>query len=462
MHFTNFINGELTAPQQDSFLLKESPFDGTPLGSVTRSSPLDFIQALQGSKKALPEMKALSLETRSQILHKMASHLERNQDLISYQEALHQGLPQEFVLKNSVLPSIEILKKTANALLLEKSEDGKYQPTGLISIVTSWQFSLLLICERLAPALAAGNGVLIKVPELSPITGHILAEMVKESGLPPGSVQILQGDAEISKLMVSHPGVQAVTLVGATSTLESVAQAGLRPLKKLQLAGGAKNVGVVLGGFNQELQFDELMKSLLLGQGQLCWNTSRLLILENSAAAFYQKLENYLAELKPLLDPKGNSVWTPLISKSFLDKVDQHRALALAEKGNKISAMVQAPEQGFYSAPSFIRDLTNCSVLHQDELQAPVFLINAVKYQHEMAKWINNGYLGHSSFVWGDSEKALKVASALEVAHVGLNCWNPGKVGSVFGSKQSSFGNPDLAWNGSFYSNVKKLTVIGP
>ncbi|MBO9668170.1 MAG: aldehyde dehydrogenase family protein, partial [Bdellovibrio sp.] len=113
---------------------------------------------------------------------------------------------------------------------------------------------------------------------------------------------------------------------------------------------------------------------------------------------------------------------------------------------------------GNFARPTFMIDLPNCSEMQQDDLHGPLFLVAAVKYQHESIKWANTSYLGHSSIVWGPDEKLMKVAGKLESANIWLNSWMNGEAQTTFGMKQSSFGNPDMAWAGSFYSDVKKLT----
>lgn len=459
MIFQNFINGELVSPAAENFFAKESPFTGELLGQVPLSSAMDFVQALQGAKKAAAAMQSLTLEQRREILIKFANKLTEKKEAYAYQEGLHQGLPASFVLNSSIEPAIKILRNVAEQLAMGSSDLLQARPTGVIAILPSWNLSLFLCIERLAPALAAGNAVIIKLSELSPVTGSLLAELLLAGDLPAGAVQLLHGNAELAQLIMSHPGIRAVSLVGRQSTFESGTKSILNQGKKIQFAGPAKNVSSVIAGFDLQAHFSDVLSSFLIGQGQLCWNSSRLLILESLTSEFYPKLQEAIETLKPLRDPSGDSMWTPMISRALQQKAKQDYEMALSEKGNLLARPDANPEQGFYTQPVFVRDLTNCSLLHQDELQTPIFLANSVKYQHEISKWVNNSYLGHSSFIWGDAEKALKVSQTLDVAHVSINQWKPGQIGSVFGAKQSSFGNLETAWNGSFYSDVKFLTM---
>ncbi|MNL45866.1 Gamma-aminobutyraldehyde dehydrogenase [compost metagenome] len=140
--------------------------------------------------------------------------------------------------------------------------------------------------------------------------------------------------------------------------------------------------------------------------------------------------------------------------------MDEKIQLAKTEHGKILSGAETYSGKGFFHKPTVMIDLTNCSVLQQDEVQGPLLLITPVKYQHEMLKWTNTSYLGQGAVVWGSAEKAAKVIPKLECAQVWLNDWMNGSEKTLFGHKQASFGNPDMHWDGSFYSDVKSLTGI--
>ncbi len=182
-------------------------------------------------KKAAISFKESSFEERSLLLKKIADHLEQNAESISYEEALYQGLPQSFVLENSVRVSIQILRHVAESLSNPLPSNTLVQPNGVVGIITSWVCSLRLIVERMAPALAAGNTVVIKVSEQSPITAKILGEALQQVQAPSGVVTLLQGSADIGQIIAGHPSIQAITAVGKTSTMESIAKAGLTQFK---------------------------------------------------------------------------------------------------------------------------------------------------------------------------------------------------------------------------------------
>ena len=458
MELLNFIGGEFVGSESKKTFVKKSPFDNSELATVVSSDAMDVIKAIQHSKKALQASENDSVEQRSQILNALADYFLANAEQIAYQEALHQGLSKKFSLKHNVQVAIDCLRKNAQDVLKPLPAGTIAQRSGIIGIVTSWSLSLRLVTERLAPALAAGNAVLIKVSEHSPITGQILGEALKAAQVPAGLVQILQGDAEPAKIIAGHPSVRAVTATGRQSTIEAIAKAAQVQFKKLQLSGGAKNSSMVLTDFDYKNRIGEILESFLLGQGQMCWNTTRLFVLESFAKEFTEELKAYLGNLKPLTSPEGDSLWTPLIAADRIATIKERIQFGVSEHGKVMSEADAASVSGNFIRPTFMIDLPNCSVMQQDELHGPLFLITPVKYQHEILKWSNTSYLGHSAVIWGPDEKLLKVATKLECAQVWLNSWMSGSEEAIFGLKQSSFGMTDMSWAGTFYSDVKKLT----
>lgn len=458
MELLNFIGGVFTPSTSQNSFEKRSPFDGSLLATVAASDAMDVIRSLQAARKASSGLRESSREERAATLLRMAQALEEKTPDYAFLEALHQGLPQSFVIENNLKVAIRILRETAKSLQVPLPESTQAQATGIIGIITSWCLSLRLVMERLAPALAAGNVCIIKISEQSPITAQILGEVLQKAGVPEGAVNILQGDGEVGKVIAGHPGIQAISAVGNSKTIEGIAKAGVSQFKKLQLSGSVKNNALILSGFDCSEEMPELLRSFLLGQGQMCWNTSRLFLLESMASECHEALKAKVQKMEPLLSPSGESLWTPLISATQVAEVERRIQEGRAEHGKLLCGGDRLDHGGFFVKPAWMFDLSNCSVLQQDELQGPLFLLTSVKYQHEMVKWVNTSYLAHSAVVWGPEEKLEKVTSALDVSQVWLNTWMRGQHLHIEGHKQSFFGNPDMRWSGSFYSDVKFLT----
>lgn len=457
MEIQNFIGGIAVSSDSQKSFIKRSPFTGEVLAQVTASHAMDVVKALQSAKKALPLWSETSRENRAQILFNLADYFEKNIEAIAFSEALNQGLPKKFVIDCSVLPAIQHLRKQGHELMEALPPDTLVQPTGIIGIVTSWCLSLMLIVERMAPALAAGNVCIVKIAEESPMTGQILAEALQFAEAPAGIVNLLQGDAEVAKVVAGHPSIRAITAAGSASMQEDLAKIAVPLNKKVQISGSAKNSTIVLAGTDFKTLMPEILRPFLLGQGQMCWNITRLYILEAMATEFLQELKNYLETLQPLMSPEGDQVWTPLISESALVLMNEKVQEGRREHGKIFWGGHRNGAAGFYYQPTVMIDLPNCSNLQQEELSGPLLIVTSVKYQHEAIKWANNTSLGHSAIVWGPQDKVLKVASQLECAYVSCNSWSSIQSSPIFGLKQSSFGNFDMVWSGKFFSDVKKL-----
>ncbi len=466
MELLNFIGGIFVAAESAKTFVKTSPFDGSALAVVAQSDAMDVIKAIQGSKKALQALENQTMEERAKLLTDFSNHLDANADRYAYLEALHQGLPKKFVAENSLQVAISHLKYNAQSLMQASDPHRQVRAVGIVGIITPWSLSLRLVIERMAPALAAGNVVILKVSDLSPVTAQILGEALQAIQAPTGWVQIIQGGADVAQIIAGHPSIRAVTAVGRNSSMEAVAKAALAQFKKIQISAGAKNASIVLSDFDFKSRMPEIMKSFLLGQGQMCWNSSRLFVLESFQKEFMEALQSYMNSLSPLSSPDGESFWTPMIAKERIAMINERTQFGISEHGKNFwganSAEKFMDHPGYFVKPTIMIDLPNCSVMQQDELHGPLVLVTPVKYQHETLKWANTSYLGHSAVVWGPEEKVQKVAAKLETARVWENSWmseqDDLQSNIIFGHKQSSFGNVDMAWNGSFYSDVKKLT----
>lgn len=454
----NYISGTWVSSENQETFDKISPFTEEVLYQVSSSDAMDAIKAIQAAKKAQVIFEKSTLSERAQYLLKMAEYFAAYRAEIALQEATEQGLSCEFVLTSSVDHSVENFNRAAKDCeqLLNQTLSFHGQATGVVAIITSWCLSLKLISERLAPALAAGNVVIIKCSELSPGTAKHIAAAAEFAGLPVGVVQVIQGDgAQVGSALASHPAIRAVSFAGKISHIENLIKTTSSQMKKIQLSSGAKNSSCILSDANWKENFSTILSTALLGQGQLCWNTHRFFISENIQDDFYSELSSYLDTLKPSRGPDDKSVWTPLISKHSVDKIQRDSAGAVQEHAQLIKKQAQV-QQGFFAPIIFTKNLTNCSVLQQDEIPGSLFVVTAVKYQHEMAKWSNTGYLGHSAVVWGSAEKALKFADTLQCGQVWTNGWLKNE-SVVVGNKQSFYGNPDFRPFGSFYSDVKNV-----
>ncbi len=463
MHIQSFINSDFSASTKTFH--KKNPFSREPLHTVDCCDLMQVVQAIQGAQKAFSEWKNSSVQDRTDLLNKIIKVIEEKKSEFANLESLDQGLPLEFSLNHNVGAALDCFRRAVQELVNHQPQDKKFfSATGVITILASWNLSLRIICERLAPALAAGNAVVIKVSSQSPVTAFILAEVLKSAEIPSGLAQILVSDeAEIKNILVLHPGIKAVSFVGqlknASEVLKKIADQSLNQFKKIQISTGSKNTAVSLADPNAA-EFLDIMESFMIGQGQLSWNSNRLFILEKYEKEWQQKIESCFAEIKPSESNENKFLWGPCIRPESFAQFAQIETMARADQAQLIQPKLQLSnqQQQCFLKPTFTKDMSNCSTLQQDEVMAPLFILSVVKYPFDIAKFSNVSYYGQSAHIWAEESKIDKIAEQLEVAQVFKNSWSVKHHYANQGVKQSGFGIQDDQVFGAFYSNVKNLT----
>ncbi len=445
---TQFINGQDSETQNSAPQKFLSLWDQTPLAEWNPADEMDVIRCLQSSKKFLNLPNAWAREDRLALLERLKISIERNINDWAAQEALYQGLPFNFSKESSFQHVLHLIDKNIEALKQKASNQYINQPSGVVAIIASWSLSFRLVMESLIPAWAAGNSVIIKVSSKSPITAQILKSLIHEIQPPVGSIQVLLGQgSKVGAFLAAHPGVRAVSFVGRTKNAESVIQSTAQQFKKLKIRGSVKNAAVILPGFESETYWDRLVESFLIGNGQTGWSMSRLLTTEAEAPKVIERFKEKILKIKPAQSIHDSSPWGPGLMQNL-----KTETVKLAQGEH---AQVFLPDS---QGSQFLLNLPNCSNLQQDELLVPVFPIVTVKYLHEIAKWANNTSYGNLAVLWGDEDKARKVAEKLEYGALWLNHWMRPEDKSPWGLKQSAFGIADDQAEGPFFSD-KKLTL---
>ena len=448
--------------QSDNKFFKMHPYTGQTLHEVSSCDLIGLITAIRSANLAFQEWKTCSRVERLALIEKIKGCITVKLQEYAALEATDQGLPLFFVIKNSlelaVLNIGEVQKQQPSG------ENLQHSGVGVIALVASWNLSLRVILDRLIPALLAGNSVVVKVSSQSVVTAYILAEILNGAGAPKGLVNIIvSDDIDVKKTLISHPGVRAVSFTGSIETtaavLPSISQSSLQNFKKIQVSSGSKNSAVVLTEPSDEV-FEQIMSSFLLGQGQLVWNSARLFILEKFEKQWEARIKDYLQQLKPSEGIDDNSSWTPCIKPESFSKFTEIKKQIFEDKGQLLLGdypLSDLQKKTFLPA-IFTKDMSRCSTLQQDQIHAPVFILSAVKYPFDVAKYSNISYFGFAAHLWGEPEKMHKIAESLDVGLASVNKSSVEVPGAVTAVKQSGFGLQDFQSFGAFFSNVKKLT----
>ncbi len=399
-------------------------------GSATA---IHFVKALATAKEAQEKFKKTDFIHRADILTKFAEVIAQQKQELVKAETKYSNLPEDFCYEEIIDAAQKYIENLSLELRLFPKPESLI-PTGVVGIIGPRTLTFLHQAKWIANSLATANAVILKPALESPNSAIQIAQVLAKLELPIGLIQILNGsDSDLNPLIAGHPGIGAVIYSGSFQAAEGLIQEVSRRKKKAQFFLGAKNSALIHPDFDFKNQMQDILKPALTGMGQLDVNTHRFFISQNVEKEFYQSLQDYLQNQK-------------FQTESF-------------PAGYQSAVSRVVPEEGkilFQGPPTFTRDLPNCSDLQQDEIPGPLFIVTAVKYVHEMVKWNNTGYLGHSAIIWGPEEKAKALAPQLNVGQVLINKWSNF---SDWGlpAKQSFWGNPDVKWSGSFFSDVKKV-----
>ncbi len=421
---------------------------------TSQAQPLDLVKGLQSSKLAQDLYKKKSLIDRAELLKKMSDFILENQKPMAEDIATEQKLPFSFVEAEI----IQALKTYLDHLSQEVTQfpDVKTRlPIGVVA--ASFQHQLLFprLIQTIANTLASGNSLMANLPSSGSESLHWCKKILESVGIPEGLVTLLVGNTtEISNLLSAHPGISAYIYYGTTGAAQGFMLKAMQKQKKVQFFLESKNSCLIHPDFDFENNISQILQPFLIGQGQLNINCHRMFISQNQEKKFYEVLKDEMNRLKVSSSVNDSSPWTHLYGDENLQTWKKSVAQVPTDSGKILWGGSQ--EKDLLVQPTWTQDLSNCSEMQQHSLSSPLFVVTAVKYTHEMIKWSNTGYLGHSAVIWGPEEKAQNLAAQLQVGHVHINQWTDFlNMGTPL--KQSFWGNPDLKWSGTFYSDVKKL-----
>lgn len=397
------------------------------------NSILDFVQSLQEMKKSQLKWASTPLTERAHALQKLSNAIQENSQSLAQKLSEEQNLPFDFVLKNEVLAAA---RHCAQVAADRPAENAITKPTGLISILLPEPFAFRILIERLAPALLAGNGVFI----LASPKSHAIVEFLNQNlDLTILPARVFMGGEDLSEIMAAHPGIQAVSFFGLPEKAEKILKSVSGTWKKWQITSGYHNSALVMSDADLKTTAGKLVESCFVGLGHLPWNISTIYVAESQLTDFQNEFVNALEETKFAKMDVATQGRMDQLHRQL--KVDKAKVLFGGEPGE----------------PLVVEDLSHCSVLQQDCLNAPVVLISPVKYVHEMVKWANTSYFGMYAQIFGSSEKVEKFASLLDVSRVSANCWIEQMATLPLGLKQSFSGLPSLDAFGNFFSDCGKI-----
>jgi len=440
--FGHFIDGKFVAPAEGGRFEVLNPAIGKPLAQVAQGTAKDVEAAVKAARRAQKGWAALPGHQRARHLYALARHVQRRERLLSVVETMDNGKPiRESRDIDIPLVARHFYHHAGWASLVETEFPG-YRPVGVCGQIIPWNFPLLMLAWKVAPALAAGNTVVLKPAEFTPLTALLFAEIAQEAGLPPGVLNIVTGDGATGALIVDHPDVDKIAFTGSTDVGRRIREATAGTGKKLSLELGGKSPFIVFDDADLDAAVEGVVDSIWFNQGQVCCAGSRLLVQESVADRMYDKLKRRMATLR-VGDPLDKSTdMGPIVAQVQLDRIKHYVELGKAEGAACWQDSASLPKGGLYFPPTLFTGAEPASTIAQDEIFGPVLTASTFRTPDEAVSLANNSRYGLAASVWSETvNQALHVSARLKAGVVWINCANMFDAAVGFGGyRESGFG----------------------
>jgi aminomuconate-semialdehyde/2-hydroxymuconate-6-semialdehyde dehydrogenase len=477
----NFIEGQHVEPKSRLFFDKVNPATGLTIARVPDSDAHDVEEAVAAALKAFPAWSALPAAERCRLMLVVADRIEANSDRLAEAETADTGKPLKLAKTMDIPRAAANFRFFATAILHAQSESFRTdrsalnytlrQPRGVAGIISPWNLPLYLFTWKIAPALATGNTVVAKPSELTPTTAHMLTEICRDAGFPPGAFNVVHGTgAKAGAAIVAHPRVPTISFTGGTKTGAEIARTAAPLFKKVALELGGKNPTVIFADTDLDEAMPTIVRSAFENQGEICLCGSRIFVEERLYPTFLERFTSAAQALK-VGDPIDASVdQGALISKAHLDKVTGYIKLAREEGGKILCGGGPPPtlnercKNGSFIQPTVIAGLsTNCRV-NQEEIFGPVATVAPFRSEVEVVDWANSTPYGLSASLWTrDLARAHRVAERIQSGTVWINCWLLRDLRVPFGGmKQSGVGREGGDEALRFFTEPKTVCVKYP
>jgi aldehyde dehydrogenase (NAD+) len=441
--FGHFIDGRFTAPAT-GFDTK-NPATGKTLATVTQGTAADVDSAVAAARRAAKAWGRTAGHERARILYALARLVQKHARLFAVLETLDNGKPiRESRDIDVPLVARHFYYHAGLAQLMDTELPGQ-TPLGVVGAVIPWNFPLLMLAWKVAPALAAGNTIVLKPAEYTPLTALLFAEISREAGLPKGVLNIVTGDGETGAALVAHPGVDKMAFTGSTSVGKAIRKATAGTGKALTLELGGKSPYIVFEDADLDSAVEGLVDAIWFNQGQVCCAGSRLLVQEGIAPRFHAKLKRRMDGLR-IGDPLDKcidvgAVVDPVQLATITEMVD-------ASDGEIYRAATPVPQGCFYP-PTLITGLSTASRLMQEEIFGPVLVSMTFRTPAEAVELANNTRYGLAASVWTENVNlALDIAPKIKAGVVWVNATNLFDAAAGFGGvRESGFGR-EGGWEG--------------
>lgn len=473
----NFINGQFCDSVSGKHLDNINPAIGEIYSQIPDSNNQDVEAAVSAAEAAFDTWRLASVESKFKILNKIAELIDENLDALALAETNDNGKPLWLSKKVDIPRASDNFRFFATALMQFASEshnmEGRAinftlrQPIGVVGCISPWNLPLYLFTWKIAPALAAGNCVIAKPSEITPMSAYLLSKIVKEAGLPDGVLNIIHGCGQrCGAAITAHPKIKAISFTGSTRAGKEIASIAAPMFKKLSLELGGKNPNIIFDDCDWEKMIRTTIQSSFANQGQICLCGSRILVQKS----IYEKFKKEFVERVQHLsvgDPLQNaSKQGAVVSKAHYEKVLNCIELAKQEGGNilvggKAVNVGGRCENGFFIAPTIIEGLGADSKTNMEEIFGPVVTLQAFETDEDAIALANTSDYGLAATIWTqDISRANRVAATLKSGIIWINCWLLRDLRTPFGGFKNSGTGREGGWEAMrFFTEPKNVCI---
>jgi aldehyde dehydrogenase (NAD+) len=440
--FDAFIDGAWVKPANGEYFETSDPSSGDALAEVAVANVDDVGAAVSAARRALPAWQALSGHKRARYLYAMARQVQKHARRLAVLETMDNGKPiRESRDIDIPLVARHFYHHAGWAQLLE-SEFPNYTACGVVGQIIPWNFPLLMFAWKVAPALAAGNTVVIKPAENTPLTALALAELAIESGLPAGVLNVVNGGPSTGQIISEHPGIDKIAFTGSTEVGRIIRKATSQSHKKLSLELGGKSPFVVFDDADLDSAVEGLVDAIWFNQGQVCCAGSRLLVQERVAETLYAKVRARMETLR-VGNPLDKAIDIgAIVSPVQLESVRRMVDAGVAEGARCWQPDIPLPRKGCYFPPTLLTDVHPTATVAQMEIFGPVLAAMTFRTPTEAVDLANNTIYGLAASIWSENiNVALDLAAQVKAGVVWVNSTNQFDAACGFGGyRESGYG----------------------
>lgn len=462
-----YIGGQWVKPDSKQVIEVESPIDRSIIGSVPSCNELDVNRAVKSAKEAFPKWKELGLEKRKSYIVKLLASLKENTDKLARVISMELGCTEKMAKSGHLLwyyESIEDFIKISDDYDFERKYDGYIvlkEPVGVVGALTPWNYPFGQIIKKIIPALIAGNTIVLKPSQITPLIAYELTEIIYEVGFPEGVFNLVTGKgSEIGEIISSHKDIDVVSFTGSTEAGRKVGENGIRNIKRVTLELGGKSAGLLLKSGDVDLAAKVVLSTVYSNVGQTCSALTRLVaprsLKEDLERSLIQETEKYTFG-----DPREDGVRVgPLVSLKQFEKVGKYVDIGL-EEGAKIlhGSKPKDHNKGYYFGPIIFTDVDNSMRIAQEEIFGPVLSIIYYDDLEGAIRIVNDSAYGLSGAIFGDEDEAYEIAKRLDTGNIIINEGDKTVNAPFGGYKDSGLGREGGIYGFDEYVEIKAIFI---